>query len=296
MELTYREQQLIKRGYSEELVKDLTSFDMSYAYKIRDIIEEDIAKGCSSKENPKAIYIGGQPGSGKTTLLRSIKENWIRNDVICIVGLDNYRIFHPNYKKMEEEINKYWENKVESNDESKGNDIADFTSNFAGIISDLLIEDLSNKKYNIAIEWGMRNPEVPLETMESLKNKGYYNAVEFIVVDKETSKEACKIRDDILNKHDLILRRIPSYFHDDAVIALPTSAEQIFIEGYINKKTIDEFILIDRDGNVLWNTNSDKKLVDTYNYYLNNKIDNHINNPEYGEISFKEETKDYSNL
>ncbi len=44
MELTYREQQLIKRGYSEELVKDLTSFDMSYAYKIRDISKKVIVK------------------------------------------------------------------------------------------------------------------------------------------------------------------------------------------------------------------------------------------------------------
>ena len=291
MELTHLEKELINRGYDESLVKELVSFDIDYALKVRDIIEEDITKNCTSKPDPKAIYIGGQPGSGKTTLLRTIKNNWKKNDVISIVGLDNYRIYHPNYSKMEEAINNHWINKEETNNESKGNDIADFTSNFAGIVSDLLIEDISNKKYNMAIEWGMRNPEVPLSTMEKLKEKGYYNIVEFIVVDKETSKEACKIRDDILNKHDLILRRIPTYFHDDAVLSLPTSAEQIYVEGYLNKKTIDEFKLIDRDGNILWNNNTENKLIDTYRYYLDNKIDNNKNNPEYSELSYLEETK-----
>ena len=291
MELTHLEKELINRGYDENLVKELTSFDISYAYKVRDIVLEDITKGCTIKPDPKAIYIGGQPGSGKTTLLRTIKNNWKKNDVIPIIGLDNYRIYHPNYNKIEKAINEYWKDKEETKDSSRSNDIADFTSNFAGTVSDLIIENITDKKYNIAIEWGMRKPEVPLATMEELKNKGYYNIVEFIVVDKYTSKEACKIRDDILNKHDLILRRIPEYFHDDAISSLPSSAEQIFIEGYLNKKTIDEFKLIDRDGNILWNNNSEEKLIDTYRYYLDKKQDNLKNNPEYGELSYLEETK-----
>jgi hypothetical protein len=60
--------------------------------------------------------------------------------------------------------------------------------------------------------------------MERLKNKGYINKVEFIVTDKKTSKEACKIRDNILNNGNIILRRIPNYFHDEAIYTLPYSS------------------------------------------------------------------------
>ena len=295
MELTFREKELIKRGYSQETVERLTSFDMAYAERIAAKLSEELSKGCTKSDNPCAIYIGGQPGCGKTTALRKIKKEWENNNVICIIGLDNYRVFHPNYKLMEQEINKKWEGKQETDNESKGNDIADLTSNFAGTITDLIINELSDKKYNIAIEWGMRSPLAPLETMESLKDKGYTNKVRFIIVDKETSKEACKIRDDILNNSEIILRRIPNYFHDDAINSLPYSAEQIFIEGVLNKKIIDEFTLIDRDGNILWDKNTDKKLTDTYIYHLNNKTSKYINDPEYSKLSFIDETKDYKN-
>lgn len=295
MELTFREKELIKRGYPQETVESLTYFDMAYAERIAANLSEELSKDCTTSENPCAIYIGGQPGSGKTTALRTIKKEWENNNVICIIGLDNYRIYHPNYKLMEQEINKMWNGRTENIDESKGNDIADFTSNFAGVVTDMIINNLSDKKYNIAIEWGMRSPLMPLESMESLKEKGYINKVKFIIVDKETSKEACKIRDDILNNSEIILRRIPNYFHDDAISSLPYSAEQIFIEGVLNKKIIDEFTLVDRDNNILWDRNTDKKLTDTYIYYLNNKTNDYINNPEYSKLSFIEETKDYKN-
>ena len=291
MELTHSEKELIERGYDENIVKELSTFNMEDAYKIRDMVVLDLIKEASISDNPVAIYIGGQPGCGKSTMLRAIKEE--KNNIVCIVGLDNYRIYHPNYKKIEEVINEYWKDKKETIDSSKGNDIAAFTSNFAGIVSDLIIEDLTDKKYNIAIEWGMRNPMVPLSTMEELKNKGYKNIVKFIVVDKETSKKACKIRDDILNNNNLILRRIPNYFHDDAVNTLPYSSEQIYIEGYINRKIIDEFLLIDRNNNILWDSSSDKKLIDTYNYYLNNKVNSYDNNPEFAKLSYNEETYYY---
>ena len=293
MELTYRENQLINRGYDKQTVEKLTYFDMEYAKKISYKISESLSEGCKSMNTPEAIYIGGQPGSGKTTCLRNIKNNWKENNVICIIGLDNYRIYHPNYKLMEEEINKHWLNKIENDNESKGNDIADFTSNFAGIISDLIIEYLSDKKYNIAIEWGMRSPLIPLKTMEALKAKGYINKVEFIVTDKKTSKEACKIRDNILNNSKIILRRIPNYFHDEAIKTLPYSAEQIFITGVLEKKFIDDFVLIDRDSNILWNKDSEESLIDSYNNYLNSN-NSCLNNPEYSKLSFIEETKDYN--
>jgi hypothetical protein len=290
MELTHYEKELIERGYDQNKVIELSSYDMDYVYKVRDFVVETLTKGCTKEETPIAMYIGGQPGTGKSVKLREIKNSWKDNNVICIIGLDNYRIYHPNYKEIEDVINEKWKDKKETIDSSKGNDMAAFTSDFASIVTDLIIDKITDHKYNLAIEWGMRSPLVPLETMEKLHNKGYKNIVKFIVVDKETSKEACTLRDNIMNEHDIILRRIPNYFHEDAINSLPYSSEQIYIEGFLNKKIIDEFSLIDRDNNILWDSSSDKKLTDTYNYYLNNKVKDYKNNPEYAVISFNEET------
>ncbi len=291
MDFTNNEKELIKKGYDEKTVKELSSFDMDYTYKVRDIVIEKLTNNCTRSDTPTAMYVGGQPGSGNSTYLRTVKENWVNNNVICIIGLDNYRIFHPHYEEIEKVIMDKWKNKKETENDSKGNDMAYFTSTFAGIISDLIIERLSDYKYNMAIEWGMRSPLVPLETMERLYNKGYKNIVKFIVVDKYTSIDACKVRDNIINNHDIIWRRIPNYFHEDAINSLPASSEQIYIEGYINKHIIDEFYLIDRDDNVLWDSNSKETLVDTYKYYLNNKTKDYENNPQYSELSFEEEPK-----
>ena len=293
MDLTFNEEELIKRGYDLSTVKELSSFSLEDAKEISNKISLYLSRGCIPSDDKTAIYIGGIPGSGKTTALRKIKENWLGNNVICIIGLDNYRIMHPRYKDMEEVINKHWLNKEETENESKGNDIAYFTNDFAGVLSDLIIDNLTDKGFNVAIEWGMRNPIVPLETMEKLKKKGYKNIVRFIVIDKYTSKEACKVRDDILNKHEIILRRIPEYFHEEATSTIPYSAEQIYNEGYLYKKIIDEFELVDRDNNVLWDNNSKEKISDTYLYYINNKTKEYMNNPYYSELSYQDETNRY---
>lgn len=293
MELTRKELELVDRGYSKEELEELVSYTDEYVDKISDNIVENISVGCTKSDKPTAIFIGGQPGCGKSTSLRTIKTNWIDNNVICIIGLDNYRTYHPNYKKMEQVINDTWKDKEDADNKSRGNDIAILTGEFAGEVTDTVIRKLSDDNYNIAIEWGMRSPLVPLEMMEMLHDKGYKVIVKFIIVDKETSREACKLRDDVMNNHNIILRRIPTSFHENAVNTLPASAEQIYIEGYLNKKIIDEFYLVDRNSNILWDSSSDKKLIDTYNYYLNNKTEPYVNNPKYSELSYIEETKYY---
>ena len=289
----YNDKELIKRGYGKDLVPRLTGFNNEDAIRISESICNALSKDCTTSDNKIAIFIGGIPGSGKTTAIRKIKQEWKDKNVICIIGLDNYRSLHPNYKDIQSAINKHWIDKEETSNESKGNDFAYFTNTFAGTISDLVIENLTTKGYNVAIEWGMRNFLVPLKTMETIKSKGYKTIVKFIVVDKETSIDACKLRDDILNKYDVILRRIPEYFHNEALSTIPYSANQIFYEGYLNKKIIDEFELVDRDDNILWDKNSDNDLIETYNYYLNNRLKSYINDPSYGELSYKDETNKY---
>ena len=85
----------------------------------------------------------------------------------------------------------------------------------------------------------MRTPEGPLKTMKELKDKGYNNIVDFVVVYKDISLEACKLRADIMNTGNHIVRRVPSSFHELCVNTLPDSCNAIYKSGKIDNDFID---------------------------------------------------------
>ena len=145
---------LIERGYSKEEVIKLSSFtdeELKYAC---DVAFEHISRDCTLTEDKYVIYIGGQPGCGKTVLSMDLK-NRIKN--IIEIGIDNYRMYHPNYLEIEKCIRKHWEKRKEHINDTPGNDIADFTHFFAGAMTDRLVEKASSLGYNILFEWGMRS-------------------------------------------------------------------------------------------------------------------------------------------
>ena len=242
-ELTGREKALIERGYDEETVRRLSSFSEKEIHEIAENIFQKLTDGCAITDKPVCIYLGGQPGCGKSTLSRKIKNSDIENGIVEL-GLDNYRTYHPNYIEMEKEIKKHWENRTPTRNDTPGNDIADFTHNFAGymtdILTDLAIKKQNNKSYNIVFEWGMREPNGPLATMKKLKEHNYTNIVNFIAVHKDVSLEACEIRADIMNGQEHIVRRVPDYFHQMCITQLPNSVDTIYKTGY-NKERIIEF-------------------------------------------------------
>ena len=238
-ELTYREKALVERGYSKKEVLELSSFTQKQFDEKKTIIIDRITKNNKRVHNPISIYIGGQPGCGKTTLSRKLRMQPNENGLVEI-SLDNYRSYHPNYLKMEECIKKHWKNKVETDNDSKGNDIADFTHNFVELMSDALLDEVTkpvdSKAYNIVLEWGMRNPDAPLERLRNMKQLGYTNIVDFIVVNKKLSREACKIRANVMNNYNHIIRRVPDYFHEQCITSLPKSAKKIYEIGYKKEK------------------------------------------------------------
>ena len=141
-----RLQALIDRGYSKEEVIRLSSFteeDLNYAVMSA---FKHLVQGCEKVFQPKTIYIGGQPGSGKTVLSMELKNTY-KNYVE--IGIDNYRMYHPNYLEIEKVIKDFWEDKTPSVNSTPGNDIADFTHYFAGAMTDKLIEMGKNSKYNL---------------------------------------------------------------------------------------------------------------------------------------------------
>ncbi|MBP5683884.1 MAG: zeta toxin family protein [Bacilli bacterium] len=276
--LTEREELLISRGYNYQDVVKLCNFDSNTLDYIVNMIFEDIKKDCKMVENPVAIFIGGQPGSGKSIKSYKVKKEFDENGII-IVSLDNYRSYHPNYSLMEDLIKKHWEGRVETVNDSMGNDIADFTHYFASVVSDkissLVSRMIDNKGYNLIFDWGMRMPLEPLKVMEELHQKGYRNEVMFVIVHESVSRDACKLRLMYNNKH--ILRRVCDDFHDLCVSTLPDSAKTIYQVG-IEKRIIDKFCLIDRNDHVLWDTNSSNDLKSVYYNHLHDNIYNTFTN------------------
>jgi hypothetical protein len=224
-----------------------------------------------------------------------LKENYNSGGIVEI-GIDNYRTYHPNYLEIEKIIKKHWNGKTPTENDSPGNDIADFTHNFAGRMTDILQVLVSDNKLNIAMEWGMRTPEGPLATMKALKEKGYKNIVNFIAVHKDVSLEACKIRADVMNDQKHIVRRVPNYFHELACSTIASSAETIYEQGFVNNRTVDNFFLINRNGQVLWKPGDQVNLSSVFNDWLNNPIHSieFTNNPDFAKEAYLNEAYGFS--
>jgi len=271
--LSSREVALVNRGYDVDDVIRLSYFTESQAQIIANNIFNRITKNCERVKYPVCYFLGGQPGCGKSTASMQLKAKY-GNGGIVDVGIDNYRTYHPNYLEIEKCIKKYWEGKQPDDNSSPGNDIADFTHAFAGRISDILADKLiakvDGKSYNIVMEWGMRTPTEPIKRMKEFKSLGYRNYVDFIAVHEDISYEACKLRADIMNDHNHIVRRVPKSFHDLAVSTLPESSSIIYEETMVKDNAVEDFLITSRVGDILWNNKMSDSPKDTYFNVLHN--------------------------
>ncbi len=246
-----RLQLLVERGYPKETVLSLTSFNEEDIKSSSIEIFNNITHNCIPVINPKALFVGGQPGSGKSTFSLNTKRN-IQN--VVVINLDDYRFFHPNYKEIEKNIIEKWENQTETINNSCGNDMADMTQSFVGVLADKLTEMACEQHFNMILEWGMREPHGPLKTIKYLKDNHYTIEIIFIAQVKELSFEACQKRHANSDESTQITRTITKDFHDTYVESIPQSANVIFDEGFKNF-LIDKFTIIKSDGSILWNNN-----------------------------------------
>ena len=284
-----RLQALIDRGYDKDTVIRLASFTSEELEYASEHAFEHITRNCHSVDNPFAIFIGGQPGCGKTVLSMNIK-NSLGNTIE--IGIDNYRMYHPRYLEIEKCIKDFWKNKIESENDSPGNDIADFTHYFAGAMTDKLIEMGMRNNYNLLLEWGMREPTVPLRTMKILKGSHYKNIVLFVSTHKEISYDACNLRSDVMNSSMHIIRKVPKSFHDLCVDALPDSINKIYIEGYKNN-IIDYMAILSRNNELIWDDKKNELPGDVYMRCLN---DYKFYSSNDSEIAFKTNKKEMEGL
>lgn len=285
MELSNRELSLVERGYDRQLVETLCYVDEYTLKNIEDIIYKDVTNGVTNVDKPNVTYIGGQPGSGKSVISMRLKR--ISNAVE--IGIDNYRMYHPNYLKIEEAIRNHWKDRNPSLNDTPGNDIADFTHNFSGYMTDRLIDRVSKEKYNILLEWSMRNPNQIIKSVEEFKNKDYTINLNVLAVSKDVSLNACHLRSSGMNKYGHIVRRIPDSFHELCIKDLPSSINTIYDEC---KNKVDKFYLINRDGSIIWDKNNKSLPGDVLNEYINKeyKFETINNDVEWALISYQKES------
>ena len=153
-------------GYSDEL------FQKALSRNIR-----VLTRGKSSVKKPLAILLGGQSGSGKTTIHR-IKIEEYQGNLIVIDG-DSFRYQHPNYNQLQEIY---------------GKESVNYTRDFAGKMVEALIEQLSDRGYQLLIEGTLRTVEVPQKTATLLKTKNYTIELAVMATKQERSYLSTLIR------------------------------------------------------------------------------------------------------
>jgi adenylate kinase family enzyme len=94
-------------------------------------------------QHPVAILLGGQPASGKSQLAVEAEENQKGLNFLKING-DLYREFHPQYKKLTQDIFSFSEE----------------TQIFSNVFTEKLIEEAQKNKFNVIVEGTMRNKAV----------------------------------------------------------------------------------------------------------------------------------------
>lgn len=179
--------------------------------------------------NTYAAVLGGQPGTGKTTIHTMLKQ--IYN--IGIINGDEYRKYHPHFMELQA---KY------------GDESVKYTQKFAGEMTEALIKELSDRKYNIAIEGTLRTADVPFKTCDLLKSKGYEVELIVMAVKPDISYQSTIKRYEDLIKNGDIARATPKEHHDGVVQAIPQNLSEIY-----KSKRFNNILIYNRDKECLYN-------------------------------------------
>jgi hypothetical protein len=295
--LTGRERALLSRDYS---LKDVLLFSRMPRQEIEKTalhLFADLTADATPSRAPSCIFIGAQPGCGKSTYIRKIKASNTGFRYIDLT-MDDYRSFHPLYAELEDLIASHWQGRVENDHDSPGSDIADFTQLFAGDVVDRLEEMVSGEfggpMYSILYEWAMRASFEPLNAMRRLHKRGYRIEVCFIAVNRRISLAACRQRSAIMNSKGRLFRTIPDSFHQLSVERLPAAINEIYRAGYEQERLIDTFVLIDREGNVLWRNGDTRLPGDVFADLLENGPLDVENSEAYAEVAYERESRGLS--
>jgi hypothetical protein len=142
----------------------------------------------------------------------------------------------------------------------------EYTSEFAGKMTQLAIDRASEKNYNIIVEGTFRTAKAPLNTLEQLKNRGYKTGVAIVACHKDLSWQSAIERYQRERQTGGDGRVVSKEAHDYVVSVLGDNAEIVY-----NQKASDIFLVYKRD---------DKGTKLIYNSQISGKFDKSIINNE----------------
>lgn len=187
------------------------------------VVERELAlaSNYASHSDPSAVLLAGQSGAGKT-ILSAMLNRTFGGDAFFI-NADEYRRFHPNYRKLYEAF---------------GTDSASMTSSFSSAVTERLIEGLSEQKINMIIEGTGRTTEVPHHTAELLIGQSYGVELAAIAVRPVVSLCSTLLRFYKMNEGGTIPRATAMDAHDHVVAVLPDNLDKLNADPVLSRVTI----------------------------------------------------------
>lgn len=194
-------------------IQDYTEEEFAHALD-RNI--RTLTRGKQVSKNSIPILLDGQSGAGKTTIHR-IKLKEFQGNIIVIDG-DSFRAQHPHYLDLQR---------------TYGKDSVEYTKQFAGQMVESLVEKLSDLSYHLLIKGTLRTVDIPKQTAELLKSKGYDVQLALIATKPELSYLSTLIRyEELYAINPYEARATPKEHHDlivDNLVANTRELEQLGI-------------------------------------------------------------------
>ena len=196
-----------------------------------------LTRGKKSSKQPIAILLGGQSGAGKTTIHR-IKQKEFQGNIVIIDG-DSFRSQHPHYLELQQEY---------------GKDSVEYTKDFAGKMVESLVTELSHLGYNLLIEGTLRTIDVPKETAQLLKSKGYEVQLALIATKPKLSYLSTLIRyEELYAINPNQARATPKEHHDGIVENLVDNLKELESD-----KFFDQIQIYQRDRTCIYDSETDE--------------------------------------
>jgi len=213
-----------------------SEYDISTFNSILDKRYSEFIFNKKEENVPQAYVLGGQPGAGKTAL-QKIFANKLQNNLIVING-DEFRALHPNFEKLQDLY---------------GKDSVNYTGEFSSKMTEALIEKIKESKLNILVEGTLRTAQVPINTCNNFKEKGYTVTLAIMAVKPKISYISTIMRYELMIIEGSIPRATPKENHDRVVNSLPENLKEIF-----QSKKFDNIVIYNREGTCLYDMYRDQ--------------------------------------
>ena len=174
-------------------------------------IKYELLSGITPSSQPCAYLLAGQPGAGKSTMAKIFVCEHQKN--IAFISGDDYRKDHPHFLELQAQY---------------GDDAVLHTQQFAGKMTEALIDDLSRAQYHLIIEGTLRTTEVPLRTHDLLASRGYDVSLNVILVRPEKSYLSTQKRYRLMEEAGLTPRMTPREHHDGVVRSLVDNLHTLY--------------------------------------------------------------------